>query len=135
MGNPFCHVQLHVGDTSEAKKFYGALLDRTFDDIKTLIGPYTTVGAGGSVMGGITGNRAGETPSHWLAYIEVDDVAAAAKRAVALGGTILQDKIDIPSGSFVIVADPTGAAVGLFERAAKRGGAWSFLLAAPLQVG
>jgi predicted enzyme related to lactoylglutathione lyase len=115
MANPFCHVELHASDTSEAKKFYGELLDWSFEDMETPMGPYTMVGVGDGVGGGIMANPQAGAPSHWLAYIEVDDVAASVKKAAALGDKILQDKIDIPAGSFAVISDPTGAAVGLFQ--------------------
>ena len=82
MGNPFCHVELHANGAPEAKKFYGEFLDWSFDDMQTPVGPYTMIGVGDGdgVGGGIRANPAAGTPSHWLAYIQVEDVAAAAKR-------------------------------------------------------
>jgi len=89
--------------------------------MQTLVGPYTMigvgVGVGDGVGGGIMANPAAGTPSHWLVYIQVEDVAAAAKKAAALGGQILQEKTDLPSGAFAVMADPTGAAVSLFQSA------------------
>jgi hypothetical protein len=89
--------------------------------MQTPVGPYTMigvgVGAGDGVGGGIMANPAASTPSYWLAYIQVEDVTAAAKKAAALGGQILQEKTDLPLGPFAVIADPTGAAVGLFQGA------------------
>jgi len=117
MGNPLCHVVLHANGAPEAKKFYGEILDWSFDDMQTPVGPYTIVGVGVGIGGGIMANPGAGTPSHWLAYIQVEDVAAAAKKAAALGGQILQENTDLPSGAFDVIADPTGAAVGLFQGA------------------
>jgi len=44
----------------------------------------------------------------------VDDLDAAAKRAVALGGRLVQDKTAGPAGTAVLVADPAGAVIALF---------------------
>jgi len=53
-------------------------------------------------------------PAHWMAYIAVDDVDAAAAKLDSLGGTLIHGPQDIPNvGRFCIIQDPTGAAVGL----------------------
>jgi len=61
-----------------------------------------------------------EVPSHWMAYINVDDVDALVSKVTELGGQILHGPQDIPTvGRFVIIQDPTGAAVSLFKPEAK----------------
>lgn len=51
-------------------------------------------------------------PSHWLAYVLVDDVAALTKKAKSLGARIVNDVTEIPGyGSFSITTDPTGASI------------------------
>lgn len=52
--------------------------------------------------------------SAWLPYVRVADPAAAAARAVALGGAIvLAPQAAIRNGSLAIVLDPAGAALAL----------------------
>ena len=36
-------------------------------------------------------------PSAWLAYVEVDDVAAATKKAQSLGAQIMKDVTEVPA--------------------------------------
>jgi predicted enzyme related to lactoylglutathione lyase len=51
---------------------------------------------------------------HWLNYVRVDDAAAMAARAVALGGRILVAPRPTPrGGTIALVADPLGAPFGL----------------------
>ena len=58
---------------------------------------------------------AGAMPAgRWVPYVMVDDLDAAAKQAVALGGTVLRDKTVGPGGTSVTVADPSGAIIALF---------------------
>jgi len=46
----------------------------------------------------------------------VDDVAAATKKAKSLGATIMKDVTEVPeAGWFSIIADPTGAHLGLWK--------------------
>lgn len=52
----------------------------------------------------------------WIPYAQVDDVDAATKRAVALGGELLQEKTRGPAGEFSIVRDPGGAAFALWQK-------------------
>ncbi|MCP4705677.1 MAG: VOC family protein, partial [candidate division Zixibacteria bacterium] len=48
--------------------------------------------------------------------INVDDVDALVSKVTELGGQILHGPQDIPTvGRFVIIQDPTGAAVSLFK--------------------
>jgi predicted enzyme related to lactoylglutathione lyase len=52
----------------------------------------------------------------WLAYVLVDDVAAATAKAKKLGATVMKDVTDVmDAGSFSIITDPTGAMLGLWQ--------------------
>jgi hypothetical protein len=54
--------------------------------------------------------------AHWLNFVRVDDAAVAASKAVELGGRVLvQPHIDRHGGAVAVIADPTGAPVGLME--------------------
>jgi predicted enzyme related to lactoylglutathione lyase len=62
---------------------------------------------------------AGAVPAaRWVPYVLVDDLDAAAKQAIELGGRVVRDKTTGPAGTSVIVADPGGALVALFTPAA-----------------
>ena len=55
-------------------------------------------------------------PSAWLAYVEVDDIAAATKKAKSLGATIVKDVTEVPGAGWLsIIQDPTGAVLGLWK--------------------
>ncbi len=61
-------------------------------------------------------NPVPNVPSHWLAYILVDDVAASIKKAKSLGATILQDKMEVPNyGWLGVISDPIGAVFGIWQ--------------------
>lgn len=55
-------------------------------------------------------------PSHWMSYVNVDDVDALKEKVLELGGKILMEPMDVfDSGRMMIIADPTGAQVGLWQ--------------------
>ena len=77
------------------------------------------IGVEGGTGGGIMKHPIARAPSQWLAYVLVDDVAAATEEAKRLGATVLQGKMEVPNyGWFSIIADPTDAILGLWERKA-----------------
>jgi len=53
---------------------------------------------------------------HWLNFVRVVDAAGATAKAVALGGRVLiEPHVDRHGGNVAVIADPTGAPVGLME--------------------
>jgi predicted enzyme related to lactoylglutathione lyase len=53
----------------------------------------------------------------WVPYVQVDDVAAATKRAAKLGAEVLEDATRGPAGTYSVVRDPGGALVALWQKA------------------
>ena len=55
-------------------------------------------------------------PPHWLAYFDVTDCDASAKKATELGGKLLMPPTDIPNiGRFAFVQDPQGAVFAIYK--------------------
>src|SRR6266536_5574354 len=116
MANPFVHVELHTKDLAKAKAFYSKLFGWQLQDMPMPGGggTYTMIGVGEGTGGGMMSEP--DVPPHWLAYVGVDDIAAATKRAKELGATILQDVMDVGEyGSMSIIRDPTGATLALWK--------------------
>lgn len=120
MANPFVWVELHTQDTAKAKDFYSKLFAWDIKDVPMgAAGNYTMIGVGEGTGGGIMKNPQPGAPSHWLAYVLVDDVTAATDKAQTLGAKVLQGKMEVPGfGWLSVIADPTGAALGLWQRKA-----------------
>jgi predicted enzyme related to lactoylglutathione lyase len=60
---------------------------------------------------------------HWMPYVCVYDVDACSRQAKTLGGQVLSGPEEVPNvGSWVVVGDPQGAAIGLFEPDGKAPG-------------
>jgi predicted enzyme related to lactoylglutathione lyase len=115
MGAPFVWFDLTVADGVKAAGFY-----------QGLFGWETRPGAGDYLDWLLDGGQpwagtwpAGAVPAGcWIPYVTVEDLDAAATKAVDLGGTVIRDKVTGPAGKSVIVADPGGALVALFTPAA-----------------
>ena len=57
-----------------------------------------------------------EAAPTWLGYIRVEDIKAAVKSAAKHGGSVLlAPKAEIADGGLAIIADPTGATIGLLQ--------------------
>lgn len=96
----------------EAKAFY-----------ERLLGWKSSAGPGGMTM--FAGEKApfaglaardGDSAG-WLPYVEVDDVDAATRKAVKLGGVVVKAKTRGPAGEFSVVRDPGGSALALWQKA------------------
>jgi uncharacterized protein len=117
MANPFCHVELATTDLGKAKDFYGKLFDWKLEDVPMENGTYTLIQVGEGTGGGMMKHPMPGAPSSWLAYVDVDDVAAATKKAKSLGANIVKDVTEIKGiGSFSIFTDPTGATLALWQQ-------------------
>ena len=116
MANPFVHVELNTTDVSKAKTFYGSLFNWNLEDVPMPGGSYTMIKVGEGTGGGIMKHPVPGAPSAWLAYVLVDDIAAATKKAKSLGANVMKDVTEVMGmGSLSIVIDPTGAALGLWQ--------------------
>ena len=73
---------------------------------------YATLQNGEESLGGIMDSSrflpAG-MPSHWVVYFGSADTDSSVAKAVALGGSVLQEAEDTPYGRLATLADPTGA--------------------------
>jgi predicted enzyme related to lactoylglutathione lyase len=98
-------------NTDKATKFYEELLGWERAD-----GPpgMTMLGAGAAPFAAIAPRENGV--EGWIPYAQVDDLAAATKRATGMGAKIIQAKTQGPAGAFTIVSDPGGATVALWQK-------------------
>ena len=117
MANPFCHIELHTSDVDKANGFYGSLFDWKFEDMPMGESSYTMISVGeDGTGGGMMSKPCPDAPTAWLPYVLVEDVDQSTAKAQELGGNLIQEKTEVPGfGSFSVIADPTGAAVGLWQ--------------------
>jgi predicted enzyme related to lactoylglutathione lyase len=118
MSSKFKFMEMHSGDVAKAKSFYTELFGWNAEEFPMPTGgSYTFLKSGGEGIGGI---QKGEGPSHWLAYVGVDDAAASTKRARSLGAKVEVDCQEIPGmGTMSVFVDPNGARFALWQEAKK----------------
>jgi predicted enzyme related to lactoylglutathione lyase len=107
-------VELFTTDTEGAKRFYHELFARQAD------GASSTATLAGKAVAAISEQPAPQrsegVPPHWLSYVTVASADGSATRAADLGGSVHGRPFDVDDAARVtIVADPTGAMLGLWE--------------------
>lgn len=116
MPNPFVHVELNTTDVGKAKTFYGKLFDWQLEDVPMGPSTYTMIKVGQETGGGIMKHPVPGASSAWLAYVEVNDIAASTQKAKSLGASVMKDVTEVMGmGWLSIIIDPTGAALGLWK--------------------
>lgn len=81
-------------------------------------GTYHVLMADGEQMGGAMKKMSPEAPSHWLAWVGVDDVDACVARIKQHGGQVFMEGMDMPGvGRMAVAADPTGGHFGVIQPA------------------
>jgi predicted enzyme related to lactoylglutathione lyase len=116
MANPFVHMELMSTDVDKAKDFYGKMFDWKLEDMPMADMTYTMIRVGEGTGGGLMKNPIPGAPSMWVAYVLVNDLAAATRKAKSLGASVMKEATMVKNaGSFVIINDPTGGMLGLWE--------------------
>lgn len=113
----FSWVDLTTTDHAGAKDFYGALFGWEFEDneIPGDGGVYTMCKLDGEYVAAIP-SATDRHPPHWNSYVTVSSADDAAAKAKELGGTVIEEPFDVMSaGRMALVADPTGAALCVWE--------------------
>jgi predicted enzyme related to lactoylglutathione lyase len=117
MPNPFVHVELSTTDLAKAKDFYQKLFQWKLQDVPMPGGAtYTMIDPEGGTGGGMMKSPQPGIPSFWLAYVGVDDIRAATRRAQELGAKVMHDVTEVGEyGLMSVITDPTGAHLALWQ--------------------
>ncbi len=111
----WCWNESNSNDPAKASAFYQELFGWSENTMEMgEMGTYRMLNIGERTVAGMMATPEG-VPSHWLGYVQVEDVDATAEKIAAAGGNIMMPPFDIPNmGRSAIVTDPQGAAFGLF---------------------
>jgi uncharacterized protein len=112
MGKPVVHFEIGCRSLQKTSQFYSELFDWSINQQ----GPAAMIstGADKSITGHIT-SLGHEPHNYTIFYVEVEDIAAALKKAESLGGKTIVGPIPIPTGTFAWFADPEGNTIGLIQ--------------------
>lgn len=115
----FVWFELITADADKAKAFYGELFGWKTEAVEMPGGmKYPLVKLGDNPIAGFAPPPKAGIPPHWVSYVSVADVDAAAKKVLAAGGKALMEAFDVPGvGRMQPVTDAEGAALFLFKAA------------------
>jgi predicted enzyme related to lactoylglutathione lyase len=134
----FCWVDLATTDVDAAAALYSELLGWAFEPAPgppELTGGYGFFTRDGKMMAGLGRVMNEGQPPAWSSYVAVADVDATAAKVREAGGQVYMGPIDLPneSGRLAVVADTTGAVLGIIELRKHTGaqvvnepGAWTW---------
>lgn len=120
-----CWVDATYPDPQAAAEFYSGLFGWDCVDSMPADAPghYFTASIDGRLAAAISSMADGSPPvPAWTTYIWVDDADESVAKAKAAGGTIMSEPFDIfDAGRMAMIADPEGAALGVWQPARHRG--------------
>ncbi len=110
----FSWAELATSDADGAKTYYSSLFGWEYDDRPVGDGQvYSMALRDGKTAAALFSS---DQPPHWNCYVTVASVDDAAARAGELGGTVMAEPFDVlDAGRMAVIADPTGAALCLWE--------------------
>lgn len=116
----FVWYELMTADVAAARDFYSRVVGWDTVDAQMPGMTYWNFTAEGKPFAGLMAlpeeARNAGAPPHWMGYVAVPDVDAAAAKATATGGAVHVPPMDIPRiGRFAVVADPFGASIAVFR--------------------
>jgi uncharacterized protein len=115
----FVWFELVSRDARKAQAFYREVLGWAVKPFPMGDDTYEMIYAGDTMIGGYAEPKTDRQPSHWIAYVSVEDVDAAARAATANGGKVVEPPYEIPGvGRTARFADPQGAEICVFRNAA-----------------
>src|SRR5919197_4657156 len=134
-----CWVETIRGDPGETAEFYKGLFgweaeDRMPPDAASRYLVFTLDGQAVAAAGSPPPDQGPPPVPAWGTYVWVDSADDTAAKVTAAGGSILAGPIDVlDAGRMAIMADPSGAVLGIWQAAEARGaervnetGAWSW---------
>jgi predicted enzyme related to lactoylglutathione lyase len=139
-----CWVDTQQPDRDAALRFYGAVFGWSFENhLQRGDRAYDLATLDGHVVAAI-GSGPSDTTATWTTYIGVEDADAAVAKVEAAGGTVVAAPLRAGNaGRLVLLTDPTGANLALWEPGRRKGvelvnepGSWNWsLLSTPDPAG
>lgn len=114
--NEWLWLDLWTADVPRATSFYSAVVGY---EVVPLEQPGLRSGAhlvsGGRARAGVMQKAEGRDTAVWLPYLRVADAKATTEKARAAGGKVLREPVSIGGAVVAVLADPTGAPVGIAQ--------------------
>ncbi|MFI0355842.1 VOC family protein [Actinomadura sp. 9N407] len=115
-------LDLTVPNAPQVRDFYAAVIGWGVQGLKTGEqyddhDDYFMTGHDGVPVAGVCA-RAGENadlPPQWMPYIAVDDLEAAVKKTLDLGGSVVAGPKGEGPGAYCVIKDPAGATLAVMQ--------------------
>jgi predicted enzyme related to lactoylglutathione lyase len=121
MGNPVTWFEIVTKDAVQSKKFYSELFGWSINDENPMHYAMVATGSTSGIQGGLPVGKPDLPIKGVMIYVEVDDPAAALKKAEKLGGKTALPPFSIPNGpTIAVLVDRDGNHVGLVTPPAKQ---------------
>jgi hypothetical protein len=112
--NEWLWIDLWTADVNQAAKFYGTVVGYDVVPLeKEGLRNGVHLVSEGFVRAGIMEKHDERATAAWLPYLRVADAKAAIDKARAAGGKIIREPVSLGRVIVAIIADPTGAPVGV----------------------
>ncbi len=103
-------------DLDASNAFYSGLFGWETDDQGEEMGHYTLMSKGGKTVAGNMPAMGEGQPSVWLSYVSVASADATIELAKEEGAMVFVEPMDVSDiGRMAVFADPTGAAIGIWQ--------------------
>jgi predicted enzyme related to lactoylglutathione lyase len=105
--------EIDVPDIERAKQFYGAVCPWTLQPMEGYEG-YVIVQVNGTGIGALQASEAGDPSGRSVTlYFLVADLEDTLERATQAGGTVEQERMQVPGDQWIgVIRDPFGTRVG-----------------------
>jgi predicted enzyme related to lactoylglutathione lyase len=112
-----CWVDLFTSDPDKTRPFYEQLFGWTSEEAGPEYGGYVNFAKDGVPVGGCMRNDGAQgQPDAWSIYLSTDDAKKTTELASANGGQVYLEPMAVgPIGIMGMVADPGGAAIGMWQ--------------------
>ena len=118
-----CWIDLFSSDTDRAAEFYSRIFGWTAVETGPEFGGYVNFTKDGAQIAGMMHNDGSMgVPDAWTTYLSTPDAKQATEAARTAGGQVHLEPHQVAElGTMGLVADPGGAAIGLWQPAAHKG--------------
>ena len=114
--NEWVWLDLWTGDVGRAAEFYRTVVGYEVIPLQQEgLRKGVHLVSGGFVRAGIMQKKDARDSSVWLPYLRVADAAATVSKARAAGGKVIREPVSVGRAIVAIIADPTGAPVGIAQ--------------------
>jgi uncharacterized protein len=110
-------IDIGVPDTARAAEFYGALFGWTAQiDPRPEAGGYGMFTLDGKNVAGVGPQQSPDMPPFWTVYVTVENSDATAAAAVANGGSVVVESMDVfDAGRMAVLQDAVGSFISVWQ--------------------